>query len=256
MASISLRDAAVVFSLTNSRDYNLKRTFVDLVTMKRQPARRIEALRGITLEIAEGSRVGLIGPNGAGKSTLLSLMAGILAPTTGTVYVEGRVLALLGGAGAGLELEASGLDNIVNLGVQLGESASAMRARIDEVVDFSGLDTRIGDPVYTYSSGMQARLRFSTLTSLSPDVLLLDEGLGTADAAFAHKAQARLETFVSSVGIVILASHGDDLLREICSDGLWLQGGQVVQRGVIDRVLSEYHSDTSVLAPSQAGGVM
>lgn len=240
MASISLKDAAVVFSLTNSRDYNLKRTVVDLVTMKRQPARRIEALRGISLDIAQGSRIGLIGPNGAGKSTLLSLMAGILAPTTGQVYVEGRVLALLGGAGAGLELEASGLDNIVNLGVQLGENAAAMRGRIEEVVDFSGLEIRIGDPVYTYSSGMQARLRFSTLTSLSPDVLLLDEGLGTADAAFAHKAQARLESFVSSVGIVILASHGDGLLKEICSEGLWLQGGQVWMEGELGQVLNAY----------------
>lgn len=248
MASISLKDAAVVYSLTNSRDYNLKRTVVDLVTMKRQPARRIEALASITLDIAEGSRVGLIGPNGAGKSTLLSLMAGILAPTTGEVYVQGRVLALLGGAGAGLELEASGLDNIVNLGVQLGESASAMRARIDEVVDFSGLEARIGDPVYTYSSGMQARLRFSTLTSLSPDVLLLDEGLGTADAAFAHKAQSRLEAFVSSVGIVILASHGDGLLKEICSDGLWLQSGQISMQGPIDLVLNEYHSSSQDLS--------
>ena len=251
MGSISLKDASVVYSLTNSRDYNLKRTFVDLVTMKRKPARRIEALRGITLEIEEGSRIGLVGPNGAGKSTLLALMAGILAPTTGQVYVEGRVLALLGGAGAGLELEASGLDSIVNLGVQLGESAASMRARIDEVVEFSGLETRIADPVYTYSSGMQARLRFSTLTSLNPDVLLLDEGLGTADAAFAHKAQARLESFVSSVGIVILASHGQGLLKEICADGLWLQGGQVALRGTIANVLAGY--DRSSETPVGSG---
>lgn len=244
MASISLKDAAVVYTLTNSRDYNLKRTVVDLVTMKRQPPRRIEALRGISLDISEGSRVGLVGSNGAGKSTMLALMAGILAPTTGQVYVQGRVLALLGGAGAGLELEASGLDNIVNLGVQLGESAAAMRTRTEEVVDFSGLEARIADPVYTYSSGMQARLRFSTLTSLSPDVLLLDEGLGTADAAFAHKAQSRLEAFVSSVGVVILASHGDGLLKEICSEGLWLQSGQIAMTGPIDQVLTEYHSST------------
>lgn len=241
MAAISITDASVVYSLTNSRDYNLKRTFIDLVTFKRQPPRRIEALRSISLKISEGSRVGLIGPNGAGKSTLLALMAGILAPTAGKVFVEGRVLALLGGAGAGLELEASGIENIVNLGVQLGESAAAMRGRVEEVVDFSGLSERIGDPVYTYSSGMQARLRFSTLTSLSPDVLLLDEGLGTADAAFSHKAQTRLESFVSSVGVVILASHGEGLLKEICSDGLWLQGGQLAMQGPISAVLAAYH---------------
>jgi ABC-type polysaccharide/polyol phosphate transport system ATPase subunit len=188
-----------------------------------------------------------VGPNGAGKSTLLSLMAGILAPTTGQVYVEGRVLALLGGAGAGLELEASGLDNIVNLGVQLGESAAAMRGRIEEVVDFSGLATRIGDPVYTYSSGMQARLRFSTLTSLSPDVLLLDEGLGTADAAFAHKAQARLESFMSGVGIVILASHAEQMLRDSCTTALWLQAGQLTMQDDLEKVLLAYAGSESAV---------
>ncbi len=180
----------------SSRDYNLKRSFVNAVRFDRQPPRRINALRGVSLEIEEGSRVGLVGPNGAGKSTMLTLMAGILAPTSGAVTVRGRVLALLGGAGAGLEMEASGLDNIVNLGVQLGEAPAAMRARLEEVTEFSGLGERIGDPVYTYSTGMQARLRFSTLTSLSPDILLLDEGLTTADAAFAHKAQERLERFI------------------------------------------------------------
>lgn len=241
MVGISLQDASVVYSLTNSRDYNLKRTAVDLITFKRQAPRKIEALRGVTADIPEGSRVGLVGSNGAGKSTLLALMAGILAPTTGRVRVEGRVLALLGGAGAGLELEASGIDNIINLGVQLGESPAAMRSRVEEIVDFSGLLERIGDPVYTYSSGMQARLRFSTLTSLSPDVLLLDEGIGAADAAFAHKAQARLESFVSSVGVVVLASHGDALLRETCSTGILMRGGRVAVAGDLEQVLTAYH---------------
>ncbi len=240
MPSISLRDASVSYDLMGSRDYNLKRSFVNLVRRDRRPPRRIDALRGITLEITEGARVGLVGPNGAGKSTMLALMAGILAPTSGSVRVNGRVLALLGGAGAGLELEASGVDNIVNLGVQLGESPVNMRRRVEEVTDFSGLGERIQDPVYTYSSGMQARLRFTTLTSLSPDVLLLDEGLGTADAAFAHKAQARLESFVSSAGVVILASHGEGTLREFCTDGVWLQQGQVAMQGKLDRVLDSY----------------
>ena len=240
MASISLREASVTYSVMSSRDYNLKRSFVNAVRFDRQPPRRIEALRSVSLEVEEGSRVGLVGPNGAGKSTMLTLMAGILAPTTGKVQVKGRVLALLGGAGAGLEMEASGLDNIVGLGVQLGEAPSAMRKRLEEVTEFSGLGDRIADPVYTYSTGMQARLRFSTLTSLSPDILLLDEGLTTADAAFAHKAQERLEQFMAGVGIVILASHGESMLRDYCSKGVWLQGGQVQMHDSLDRVLDGY----------------
>jgi ABC-2 type transport system ATP-binding protein len=248
MPSISLKGACVTFDLMGSRDYNLKRAFVNVVRRDRPPPRRINALREITLDIPEGSRVGLVGPNGAGKSTLLSLMAGIMAPTSGTVAVQGRVLALLGGAGAGLEEEASGVENIVNLGVQLGESPAAMRRRTEEVVDFSGLGDRIQDPVYTYSTGMQARLRFSTLTSLSPDILLLDEGLTTADAAFAHKAQARLESFMTGVGIVILASHGEGMLREYCTRGLWLESGQIRRSGSLEMVLEEYATGLTAVA--------
>lgn len=240
MASIVLKDASVTYTLTNSRDYNLKRSIVDAIRFDRQPPRRIEALRGVSLEVEDGARLGLVGPNGAGKSTMLTLMAGILAPTTGSVKVTGRVLALLGGAGAGLELEASGLDNIINLGVQLGEAPAAMRRRLAEVADFSGLEARIDDPVYTYSTGMQARLRFSTLTALSPDILLLDEGLTTADAAFAHKAQQRLESFMLGVGIVILASHGTEMLRDYCNTGVLMDAGQVAMCGNLDRVLDTY----------------
>jgi predicted ABC-type transport system involved in lysophospholipase L1 biosynthesis ATPase subunit len=106
--------------------------------------------------------------------------------------VHGRVLALLGGAAEGLDQEATGRDNIVSLGVQLGETPAAMRERIDDVTEFSGLAARIDHPVYSYSTGMQTRLRFSILTSLRPDILLLDEGLGAADAEFAHRADERL----------------------------------------------------------------
>ena len=144
------------------------------------------------------------------------------------------MLALLGGAGEGLDQEATGRDNIVSLGVQLGETPAAMRRRIDDVTEFSGLAARIDHPVYSYSTGMQARLRFSILTSLRPDILLLDEGLGTADAEFAHRADERLREFMSSAGIVVLASHGDDLLRSQCDTAVWLDQGRVREQGELD----------------------
>lgn len=241
MASVSLEEVSARYELLSVRDYNLKRRVADLVHGRHEAPKVIYALRSVSLELRRGSRLGLIGANGAGKSTLLSIMAGLLPPTTGRVEVEGRVLALLGGAGAGLDQEASGRDNVVSMGVQLGEFPEAMRELSEEILDFSGLGTRADDPVFSYSTGMQARLRFSILTSLRPDVLLLDEGIGAADAAFAAKASHRLSEFMSRAGVLVLASHGDDLLRQQCDEAIWLDRGMVRSQGPLDKVLSAYH---------------
>jgi ABC-type polysaccharide/polyol phosphate transport system ATPase subunit len=240
MAHIRLGNVRAQYQLFSVLDYNLKHRLVDTIRRKSAPPLTIDALAGIDLDVPEGSRLGLVGANGAGKSTLLAIMAGVLPPTSGSVEVQGRVLALLGGAAEGLDQEASGRANIVSLGVQLGETPAAMRARIDDVTEFSGLASRIDHPVYSYSTGMQTRLRFSILTSLRPDILLLDEGLGAADAEFAHRADERLREFVSSAGIVVLASHGGDLLRTQCDTGVWLDQGRVREQGDLERVLANY----------------
>jgi ABC-2 type transport system ATP-binding protein len=248
MAHIRLSGVHARYELLSVRDYNLKRRMVQLASRDREVPKVIEALRSVNLELASGSRLGLVGANGAGKSTLLAVMAGLLPPTSGRVEVNGRVLALLGGASAGLDQEATGRDNIVSMGVQLGELPAAMRARIDDVVAFSGLDMRADHPVYSYSTGMQARLRFSILTSLHPDVLLIDEGIGTADAAFAQKASDRLQEFVSGAGIVVLASHGDELLRQQCDTAVWLDRGNVRAHGPLEQVLADYHTSYEQLS--------
>jgi ABC-type polysaccharide/polyol phosphate transport system ATPase subunit len=240
MAHISLRNVHATYQLMSVRDYNLKRRFIELAQRRSVPITTIDALNGIDLNVPEGSRLGLVGANGAGKSTLLSIMAGLLPPTSGSVEVHGRVLALLGGASAGLDQEATGRENIVSMGVQLGEPPEAMRKRIDDIVEFSGLTARIHHPVYSYSSGMQARLRFSILTSLRPEILLIDEGIGTADAEFMERAAGRLEEFVRAAGVVVLASHGEDLLRQQCATVLWLEDGFVQQSGLAGTVLDAY----------------
>jgi ABC-type polysaccharide/polyol phosphate transport system ATPase subunit len=241
MPRIQLSSVTAQYQLLSVLDYNLKHRLVQIARKRSTAPEVITALREVDLTLEAGTRMGLVGANGAGKSTLLAVMAGLLPPTAGTVLVEGRVLALLGGAGAGLSQEATGLDNIVGMGVQLGESPAAMRARVDDVVEFSGLGSRIAHPVYSYSTGMQARLRFSILTSLRPDVLLLDEGLATADAAFTAKASDRLREFMSAAGILVLASHGDDLLRQQCDTAIWLRTGSIAAAGGVDAVLRQYH---------------
>lgn len=242
MASVTLRQVHAEYQLLSVRDYNLKNRLVQAARHKMREPVLIQALRSVDLDIPEGARLGLVGANGAGKSTMLSIMAGLLPPTSGKVLVEGRVLALLGGAEAGLDQEASGAANVISMGVQLGESPVTMRSRVEDITEFSGLGERILHPVYSYSSGMQTRLRFSILTSLRPDVLLLDEGLGMADAEFTARASLRLKEFLSGAGILVLASHGDSLLQEQCTSAIWLRSGAIVGQGSVDDVLANYHA--------------
>lgn len=241
MSSIRLSNVTAQYQLLSVLDYNLKHRVLQFARRRSVDPEVITALREVNLTLTAGARMGLVGANGAGKSTLLAIMAGLLPPTAGSVQVEGRVLALLGGAGAGLSQEATGLDNIIGMGVQLGETPAAMRARTEDVVEFSGLGGRIKHPVYSYSTGMQARLRFSILTSMRPDVLLLDEGLATADAEFTGRANRRLNDFMSSAGILVLASHGDELLRQQCHDAIWLRTGSLAGQGSVEEVLLQYH---------------
>lgn len=241
MTGIGLSDVTVRHELLLVRDYNLKRRMVKTVRPgRRERPDHVLALDGVSLHVEPGTRLGVMGANGAGKSTLLSVMAGLLAPTSGRVWIDGTVLPLLGGSGAGLDYEATGASNVIELGILLGESKHAMESRLDEIAEFSGLGERFFSPVYTYSSGMAARLRFSVITVLRPDILLMDEGMGTADAAFSLRARDRLRDFFDAAGILVMASHSAGALRAQCTEGLWLHEGRVMLRGPIQEVSAQY----------------
>jgi ABC-2 type transport system ATP-binding protein len=249
MPAIQLNEVSVSYRILSVADYNLKRRFLAATRRIRDQHVVINALRGVSLEVTSGARLGLVGPNGAGKSTLLGVMAGVLPPTKGAVSVQGRVLALLGGSGTGLDFEASGSDNIIRLGVQLGESPSAMRRRFPDIVEFSGLGDRISHPVYTYSSGMQARLRFSAVTALDPDILLIDEGIGMADAEFTERANLRLDEFARRAGILVLATHSPELMTRLCTTAVLIQGGEVRSSGDASHILASYHAEVDRSGP-------
>ena len=210
--AIKLEDVWVQYLLRHAHHYNLKRTLSNFVTRKKESPEVITALKGITLEIPRGARLGLIGPNGSGKSTLLAVMAGSLTPTRGTATIHGKVLSLLGGSESGLDPEQTGRENVISIGVRLGESANRMQSLMDEIKEFSGLGRRFDHPVYSYSSGMQSRLRFSTITTVEADILLVDEGIGAADAEFNERASVRLQEFYERSGTLILASHSEGVL--------------------------------------------
>jgi len=236
MSRIELEGVSVVYDLLSVADYNLKRKIMTGLGRKRFSSRHstLAALDSVDLVIEPGTRLGVIGANGAGKSTLLRVLAGALPPTRGRVMLEGKVFSLLGGAGTGLDFGLSGYENVIMSGVLLGESPAAMKARVDEITEFSGLGDRLRNPLSTYSSGMLARLRFAILTSLTPQVLIMDEGVATADAAFATKAAERLREFHDNAEIVVMSSHGMSIASST-DTVLWLEKGRV-------RAIGEPHS--------------
>ncbi len=251
MTRLVMRDVTVRYDLLTVDDFNLKRRILTGLGRKRLSARQdsITALDGISLALNSGTRLGVIGSNGAGKSTLLRVMAGALPPTHGYVSIRGKVFSLLGGSGAGLDFGLTGYENVILSGVMLGESPKAMRERMDEIADFSDLGERLKNPVGTYSSGMQARLRFSILTTLRPEILIMDEGVATADAAFAQKAKERLQEFRSSAEILVVSSHGA-AVKTLCDTAIWMEHGAILASGPVDEVLDKYFS--AVLPASAA----
>ena len=186
----------------------------------------VRALDGIDLEIQEGERIGLTGHNGSGKSTLLRVLAGVYEPTGGRLEVHGRVASLLD-ISIGMDVEASGLENIFLKGLLLGFSRNDIQKKVEEIMDFSGLGEYIDMPVRTYSSGMVMRLAFSIATSIEADILLMDEWLSVGDADFVKKAEDRLKSLIHRTPILVIASHSKEILQEVCSRVLRLEGGRI-----------------------------
>ena len=201
----------------------------------------LHAVDGVDLDIQRGEVFGLIGHNGAGKSTLLRVLSGVYEPTRGQLQVQGRVSALTD-LMLGMDPEASGIDFIVTRGIVMGMSRRQAHALIDDVAEFTELAAHLYLPVRTYSTGMLLRLAFAVSTSISPDILLMDEMVGAGDARFQAKAQQRLQQLMARVNILVLASHNDELLRRFCTEALLLQNGELRHRGPVDECLALYHA--------------
>ena len=244
---IRLTDVDIDFPVFDAQSLGLINSLVrfgGLHTSKTPAAQRVRtvpALRQINLALNSGTRLGLIGHNGAGKSTLLRVLSGVYEPTRGQVQVQGSVSALTD-LMLGMDPEASGIDFIVTRGIVMGMSRREARALIDDVTEFTELAAHLYLPVRTYSTGMLLRLAFAVSTSISPDILLMDEMVGAGDARFQVKAQQRLQQLMSRVNILVLASHNDALLRSFCTEALLLQHGELLHRGPVDECLALYHA--------------
>lgn len=199
----------------------------------------IDALSDLDLRLAEGDRVCLIGHNGAGKTTLLRLIASIYPPTAGRIEIDGKVMALLGG-NLTLNADATGYENIKLAAWLYDWPKEKLPHYVRDIEEFTGLGEYLSLPARTYSLGMLARLAFAMATIGSPDVLVLDEGIGAADAQFQHRAEARARDFVSRAKIMVLASHSAVLCKALCNKALLLSKGRSVFFGDVEEAFARY----------------
>lgn len=200
---------------------------------------RFLALRDLSFEIRGGESMAVIGRNGAGKSTLLSLIAGVMRPTRGRVTVTGRVCPLLE-LGAGFHPDLTGRENIVLNGVLLGLTRREVRRKMDGIIDFSGIEESIDQPVRTYSTGMQARLGFSVVAHLDPDILLIDEILAVGDMEFQQKCVKRITEFKERGVTIVLVTHSMESVEMVCNSAMWLDGHAIKMFGGVKEVIPAY----------------
>ncbi len=199
------------------------------------------ALQDISLDISQGSKLGIIGRNGAGKSTLLKLISRITSPTTGEIRVRGKVATLLE-IGTGMHPEMTGRENIYLNGVLLGMSKKQVSDRLDEIIDYSGVEKYIDTPVKRYSSGMKTRLGFAVAAHMSSDILIVDEVLAVGDLEFQKKCIGKMNDVAREGRTVLFVSHNLGAVRQLCSEAIVIDEGKLQYQGVVDDAIERYMS--------------
>jgi len=208
----------------------------------RQYFREFWALKDVSFEVKKGETVGIIGRNGSGKSTLLQIICGTLAPTVGTVEINGRVAALLE-LGAGFNPEFTGRENVYMNAAVLGLSKEEIDTRFDDIAAFADIGEFIEQPVKTYSSGMTVRLAFAVAINVAPEILIVDEALAVGDAAFQRKCMRKISE-MSDAGVTLLfVSHDLETVKKICSEAIYLARGSAMEFGAAKQVCISYERD-------------
>lgn len=246
------KGVTVEFPVYENSHRSLKKTLLHATTggrVGRDTANHVvvKALDRLDFEFREGDRIGFIGHNGSGKTTLLRVLAGVYEPVDGVVEVYGKVAALLD-VSMGLDQDATGFENIYLRGIMAGLRPREIRTKIDEVTEFSELGDYLNLPVRTYSSGMSLRLAFSISTSITADILIMDEWLSVGDSTFSAKASKRLQELADRASILVIASHDMSLVERMCNRVIRLEHGRIVES--IDR---QQESERPTQHPQRAG---
>ncbi|MBI5504796.1 MAG: ABC transporter ATP-binding protein [Deltaproteobacteria bacterium] len=237
--AVQARGLTVRLRRERHRIRSLREYFVESVRGRLLPAEWFEALSEVDLRVDAGGLLAVIGANGAGKTTLLRALAGIVAPSSGTVAIRGRVAPLLE-LGAGFDPELTGRENVFLFGVLLGRRRRQLREAYSSIVDFCGLADAMDVAIKNYSSGMVARLGFAVATACAPDVLLVDEVLAVGDEAFRVRCSARIADLRAGGTAIVLVSHDLFLVEREADRAVWLDAGRVVAEGAPSDVVARY----------------
>ena len=237
--AVEIHDLGIRYDLRLTKRTTLKGSLANMLRPGNGRDNHFWALRHLNLRLDHGESLGVLGPNGAGKSTLLLALAGILEPSEGEILTHGRVSTLLT-LGAGFELDLTGRDNIDLAGAFLGIPQDQMDELTPSIIEFADIGPFIDAPVKTYSSGMRARLGFSIATAITPDILLLDEVLGTGDQTFRARSQARVRELVGKARAIVLVTHDLTTVAEFCNRAILLEKGQLIAQGDPDEIVATY----------------
>ncbi|MDO5672163.1 MAG: ABC transporter ATP-binding protein [Actinomycetaceae bacterium] len=248
--AVQVEDVAKVFRVYKERNQSIKGS---LLRRGRAHFEEFHALRDINLQIPQGKTFGLLGHNGSGKSTLLKCIAKILTPDTGKITSRGRIAAMLE-VGSGFHPELSGRENVYLNGAILGMSKAEIDKKFDQIVDFSGVEHFIDQPVKNYSSGMYVRLGFAVSIHVEPDILLVDEVLAVGDMEFQEKCMDKFAQFKEEGRTVIVVSHGLEQMRTFCDEAAWLEHGVLKDVGPAAQIVDAYSDVVRGAVSVQGGG--
>lgn len=237
---VEVNNVTVRFNKANQKVDNLKEYFVRLVR-RQLMFQEFIALKDVNLKIKKGEAWAIIGTNGSGKSTLLKVISRILKPYKGSVRVGGSIASLIE-LGAGIDPKLTARENIYLNGCILGYTKQFIDEKFDAIVEFSELEDFLDSPVQNFSSGMKSRLGFSVATMVEPDVLIVDEVLSVGDVLFRKKCMKRMREMLTNGTTLLFVSHNMTTVKEMCDKAIWLNNGEVVMSGDINKVCDEYNS--------------
>ncbi|MDR3152100.1 MAG: ABC transporter ATP-binding protein [Bifidobacteriaceae bacterium] len=232
------------FSLHHN--YSLKDAFVNLFKRQKRDKSQFLALSNVAFSIKKGEAVGLVGVNGSGKSTLLKCISGVIKPDTGKVLVKGKIAGLIE-VGAGFHPDLTGRENIFLNGAILGMSKEEINDKFDKIMEFSEIPQFIDTEVRFYSSGMFLRLAFSVAIHSDPDVFLIDEILAVGDAKFRAKCLERIKLLSKQGKTMVIVSHAEQQIRELCTRAIWLNKGKIEKDGQANEVLDAMNKFTGLV---------
>ncbi len=236
--AVDCREVSLVYPLVRDRPGTFKEQVIR--SLRRQMVvDELRAVSDVSLRVDCGEVLGVIGDNGAGKSTLMKIMARVLPPTQGRVVVRGLVAPLIE-LGAGFNVELTALENVILYGAILGRSPKEMEGRAEAIIDWAGLSEFSDVAVRAFSSGMLARLGFSIVTDIQPDVLLIDEILSVGDQSFQETSRERVRKVMAQGAATILVSHDMELIGDLASRVLWLDRGKIRMQGPPQEVIAAY----------------